>query len=213
MGRAESYTGRQGPAIWWHMARCLGERTVCRSHEPARLWAVGDRPAVPRSSIEGSASRGGAICRAFRRGPRGFQSVQPHCGPAGLGRILVQQARSHAAHFAAAGLWPVQWCPRRALAQDHSPQGDPSRLDRRRRAAPRESSGRTTGGNPSGTVRSDVAQEPPFSPIFIRNPVYGTRCSTVVAIDDVGCGFIFERRFDASGEKEGETAMSFSWPR
>ncbi|MCB4858713.1 NRDE family protein [Sphingobium sp. PNB] len=60
---------------------------------------------------------------------------------------------------------------------------------------------------------SDVVQEPPLSPIFIRDPVYGTRCSTVVAIDGVGRGIIFERRFGASGDREGETAIPFSWPR
>ncbi|MBO9378707.1 hypothetical protein GG804_18205 [Sphingomonas histidinilytica] len=60
---------------------------------------------------------------------------------------------------------------------------------------------------------SDVPQEPRLSPIFINNPVYGTRCSTVVAIDDGGRGFILERRFDENGDRRGETAMPFSWPR
>ena len=59
---------------------------------------------------------------------------------------------------------------------------------------------------------SDVPQEPPLSPIFIRNPVYGTRCSTVTAIDQAGRGLIVERRFNAAGEPEGETTLSFSWP-
>lgn len=59
---------------------------------------------------------------------------------------------------------------------------------------------------------SDVAQEPPLSPIFIRNPVYGTRCSTVVAIDDEGHGTIIERRYTAAGEAAGETELSISWP-
>jgi uncharacterized protein with NRDE domain len=61
-------------------------------------------------------------------------------------------------------------------------------------------------------VPSDVPQEPPLSPIFIKNPVYGTRCSTVVAIDDEGRGVIIERRYDPSGGETGETALSFSWP-
>jgi uncharacterized protein with NRDE domain len=61
-------------------------------------------------------------------------------------------------------------------------------------------------------VPSDVPQEPPLSPIFIRDPVYGTRCSTVVAIDNLGQGVIIERRFDATGSITGETALSFSWP-
>ena len=58
---------------------------------------------------------------------------------------------------------------------------------------------------------SDVAQEPPLSPIFIRNPVYGTRCSTVVTVDDLGQGLIIERRYSPAGEGVGETALSFSW--
>jgi uncharacterized protein with NRDE domain len=35
---------------------------------------------------------------------------------------------------------------------------------------------------------SDIPQEPRLSSIFIRNPVYGTRCSTVVAVDRDGRG-------------------------
>jgi uncharacterized protein with NRDE domain len=66
------------------------------------------------------------------------------------------------------------------------------------------------GGPP--VAPSDVAQEPPLSPIFIRNPVYGTRCSTVAAIDHAGCGLIVERRFDAAGQPRGQTALAFSWP-
>ena len=59
---------------------------------------------------------------------------------------------------------------------------------------------------------SDVPQEPALSPIFILNPVYGTRCSTVVAIDDQGRGLIVERRYAPDGTATGETALDFSWP-
>lgn len=62
-------------------------------------------------------------------------------------------------------------------------------------------------------VPSDVAQEPPLSAIFIRSPVYGTRCSTVVAIDNDGQGTIIERRYTPSGEEDGDSALTFSWPR
>jgi uncharacterized protein with NRDE domain len=58
---------------------------------------------------------------------------------------------------------------------------------------------------------SDVPQEPALSAIFIRNPVYGTRCSTVVAIDAQGAGIIVERRYTAAGEAAGETALPFVW--
>lgn len=60
-------------------------------------------------------------------------------------------------------------------------------------------------------VPSDVPQEPTLSPIFIRNPVYGTRCGTVVAVDDRGRGIIVERRYTAAGDAAGEVALPFSW--
>lgn len=67
---------------------------------------------------------------------------------------------------------------------------------------------------PAGQVKnnSEYSIEPEHSPIFIQNPVYGTRCSTVVAIDDQGKGLVIERRFDPSGEVTGTTDLSFSWP-
>ena len=41
--------------------------------------------------------------------------------------------------------------------------------------------------------------------------VYGTRCSTVVAIDRDGQGVMVERRFAANGDTTGETSLTFSW--
>jgi uncharacterized protein with NRDE domain len=67
------------------------------------------------------------------------------------------------------------------------------------------------GGDPP-TTPSDVALEPPLSPIFIRDPLYGTRCSTVVAIDETGHGIVIERRFGADTGETGETRLSFTWP-
>jgi uncharacterized protein with NRDE domain len=49
------------------------------------------------------------------------------------------------------------------------------------------------------------------SPIFIRNPVYGTRCSTVVTVDSHGHGQIIERRYDPDGNPTGDTQIAFSW--
>lgn len=54
--------------------------------------------------------------------------------------------------------------------------------------------------------------EPVGSPVFIRNAVYGTRCSTVVTVDSDGCGVIAERRFDSEGAMTGETRLAFAWP-
>jgi uncharacterized protein with NRDE domain len=47
--------------------------------------------------------------------------------------------------------------------------------------------------------------------LFLRNPVYGTRCSTVVAIGTDGAGIITERRYDRSGDPIGETALGLSF--
>lgn len=54
--------------------------------------------------------------------------------------------------------------------------------------------------------------EAPFSPVFIRDAAYGTRCSTVVLVTASGAGTIIERRFGPAGEITGETALDFSWP-
>jgi len=64
----------------------------------------------------------------------------------------------------------------------------------------------------SPAAPSDVPLEPTQSPIFIRHPVYGTRCSTVVAIDMLGRGEIIERRYSATGAVTGETRVDFAWP-
>ncbi len=61
-------------------------------------------------------------------------------------------------------------------------------------------------------VPSDAPDEAAVSPVFIRNPVYGTRCSTIVAIDREGRGWIAERRFDAGGSRTGESRFEFRWP-
>ena len=50
-----------------------------------------------------------------------------------------------------------------------------------------------------------------LSPVFIRDPVYGTRSSTVVTVDSAGRGRIVERRFAPEGTAAGETALDFSW--
>lgn len=54
-------------------------------------------------------------------------------------------------------------------------------------------------------------QEPVGSPVFIRHPVYGTRCSTVMTVDHDGRGMIVERRFGVDGEVTGVTRLGFGW--
>jgi uncharacterized protein with NRDE domain len=60
------------------------------------------------------------------------------------------------------------------------------------------------------TERAGDGPEPRFSPVFIRNPLYGTRCSTVLLIAADGTARIIERRFDADGETTGETEIAFT---
>lgn len=48
-----------------------------------------------------------------------------------------------------------------------------------------------------------------LSSAFIRGEAYGTRASTIVAIDHHGKGLIIERRFGPAGRFEGESELSF----
>jgi uncharacterized protein with NRDE domain len=60
--------------------------------------------------------------------------------------------------------------------------------------------------------RPELGPEPHFAPVFIRDAVYGTRCSTVVTVDRQGRGTIAERSFDADGRAAGEVRLDFTWP-
>ena len=51
----------------------------------------------------------------------------------------------------------------------------------------------------------DLAWERLLSPAFIRHPQYGTRCSTVVMGDAAGTLRLVERRFDAAGQRSGQS--------
>ncbi|MFT3965662.1 MAG: NRDE family protein [Sphingobium sp.] len=59
---------------------------------------------------------------------------------------------------------------------------------------------------------SDIAQEARQSPIFILDPVYGTRCSTVLAVAETGEGVIMERSFAPDGTALGTVEFAFRWP-
>lgn len=52
-----------------------------------------------------------------------------------------------------------------------------------------------------------LALERLLSPAFIRGPQYGTRASTLIAIDYQGQGWISERRFSPNGVFEGGTTL------
>ncbi len=59
---------------------------------------------------------------------------------------------------------------------------------------------------------SDITEEALETAPFIRNALYGTRCSTVIAVDASGSGVIAERRFDSGGNETGKTTLDFHWP-
>lgn len=52
-----------------------------------------------------------------------------------------------------------------------------------------------------------LAAERRLSPAFVRGERYGTRASTVVAIDRAGSGLIVERRFKSNGRPDGQTEL------
>jgi uncharacterized protein with NRDE domain len=53
---------------------------------------------------------------------------------------------------------------------------------------------------------------PHLSPVFMRNAMYGTRCSTVVLVDAEGHGTMVERSYSPDAEVTGEVELKFSWP-
>lgn len=53
-----------------------------------------------------------------------------------------------------------------------------------------------------------LALERTLSPVFIRGPRYGTRASTLIAVDHAGRAVIHERRFGPGGTPEGETRLA-----
>lgn len=70
-------------------------------------------------------------------------------------------------------------------------------------------------GQPIEALLDLLADEEPAVPgeraVFIRDRVYGTRCSTVIAIAHDGAGTIIERRFGPSAVVEGERRFTFNW--
>jgi len=62
------------------------------------------------------------------------------------------------------------------------------------------------------TAEATIKREHLQSPLFIRNPIYGTRCSSLVAVNRKGEGLFLERRFLPSGETNGESEIRFRWP-
>lgn len=78
----------------------------------------------------------------------------------------------------------------------------------------------STGAGPDALLESlhDPVPDPKqadaaFSSVFIVNPDYGTRCSTVIAVDHAGRGTIVERSFAADGAETGTVRFEFGWNR
>ncbi|MEL6876047.1 MAG: NRDE family protein [Pseudomonadota bacterium] len=61
------------------------------------------------------------------------------------------------------------------------------------------------------TPMPDLPRDPQTVPVFIRNSVYGTRCSTVVLVNAAGRGQILERSYDSNGEVTEEQSAAFAW--
>lgn len=63
------------------------------------------------------------------------------------------------------------------------------------------------------TPTVDNPAEVPFGAqaLFMRHPIYGTRCSTVIIVDNEGRGRMIERSFDPEGRQIGEVALTFRW--
>lgn len=57
-----------------------------------------------------------------------------------------------------------------------------------------------------------LARERWLGSAFIRSPEYGTRASTVIALQADGCGFIHERRFGPDGSCVGDTRLDVGTP-
>lgn len=69
---------------------------------------------------------------------------------------------------------------------------------------------RVSGEREDAAVPSTVSPElwRALSAPFVQHPTYGTRCSTVVLIENTGTLSIVERRFDAAGHLSGEVRFA-----
>jgi uncharacterized protein with NRDE domain len=54
-----------------------------------------------------------------------------------------------------------------------------------------------------------IERERQLSPVFVRGERYGTRATTVIAVERSGGGSIIERRFGPQGVPQGQTTLRF----
>jgi uncharacterized protein with NRDE domain len=67
------------------------------------------------------------------------------------------------------------------------------------------------GSNKAPATLLDMLAETGPPALFLSSDIYGTRCTTVVAIDNGGRGTITERRYEKGGTPAGKTALSFGF--
>lgn len=165
----------------------------------------------------GRPSRGGLVTQVLAgEEPKGLAAYNPFnlllAGPAGASVLSNHPSASRhplasGLHGVSNGAFDAPWPKTRQLCSDLGTwleQGDSGMeplFDALRRETP-----------DSATARAEDGPEPVYAPVFIRNPVYGTRCSTVIAIRRDGAGAICERRFDTDGSQTGESLLAFRWP-
>jgi len=58
---------------------------------------------------------------------------------------------------------------------------------------------------------SDVPREAPETGVFINDPVYGTRCSSIVMVGADGEGRVLERSFAPNGDATDLREIGFAW--
>jgi uncharacterized protein with NRDE domain len=110
---------------------------------------------------------------------------------------------------------PVRWSLDMGIKLfSNAPDGEPwPRKDRLQRAfAAWLENGAAHPDQIFDLLADETDDVPAMERIFIRNPVYGTRCSTLIAVRRNRTGYISERRFDAQGDAAGEIRLAFSWP-
>lgn len=66
----------------------------------------------------------------------------------------------------------------------------------------------TTGAEPEDLLKLLSPEDAPA--LFLRNPLYGTRASSLLAVDAERHVRMVERRFDADGRAAGTTSLSFT---
>jgi uncharacterized protein with NRDE domain len=171
----------------------------------------------PDRVTEGRPSRGSVVTDLLRgREPAGIGAMNPlnvFHAQAGKARIITNhpEVREHGlgagVHGISNGAFDTPWPKTRQLCDAlagwlHGDVADTGPLFTALRAE---------------TPRPDDpapfhAPEPDYAPVFINNPEYGTRCSTLVTIARDGTGTMTERSFDAAAQPVAARTISFRWP-